>query len=387
MQVLSPIQAAVIAHGVYRLRDDSPIHLREHGQSLGCEELFSVDDSVPFDGHSGGFSRRSLGRLGYIAAGVGTHAGDVLIALRGTAMKLDWLSNLDVGMALGPGGFPVHAGFHEVWKSFAPALNRFLAHRNPSRIHCVGHSLGGALAALTVDHLSANDTADVVLYTFGAPRCGDGLFSRSLSRRLGTEHILRVWHPADPVPMIPLYPFRHVPFGGQGLALPASGLVCVGAHRLEASYIPLLHGQTWNSLAAASHRKADETAQVRSWLARAAASPGGFLMGSATLLSMIGRALRWLLERAGDILIGAIGLTLAIGATALDQLAWLLARGASLSRDLSEHLRALIGAIFIFLGRPQRALAEMGTAFVRWVLGLLYGSLRGTAERALMTLG
>ena len=387
MQLLSPIEAAVIARGVYRLRDESAASLRERGQSLGCEELFSLDDCAPFDGHSGGLSRRSLGRLGYIAAGVGTHAGDVLIALRGTAMKLDWLSNLNVGMELGPGGFPVHAGFHEVWKSFAHALTRFLAHRNPTRIHCVGHSLGGALAALTADHLSAHGVADVVLYTFGTPRCGDGLFARALSRRLGTERILRVWHPADPVPMIPLFPFCHMAFGDRGLALPAGGLVNVGAHRIEESYMPLLHGQTWRSLAAGADGGANEAALVQSWLARTAARPSGLLMGSATLLVMIGRALRWLLECARDLIAGAIGLTLAIGATVFDQLAWLLARGASLSRDLGDHLSTLIRAIFGFLGRSQPPASDMGAAFVRWVLGLLYASLHGVAERALVRPG
>jgi len=49
MQVRSQIRAAVIAHGGYRLHDDSPIHLREFGRSLGCEELFSVDDRMPFE--------------------------------------------------------------------------------------------------------------------------------------------------------------------------------------------------------------------------------------------------------------------------------------------------------------------------------------------------
>jgi hypothetical protein len=298
-------------------------------------------------------------------------------------MRLDWLSNLNVGIALGPGGLPVHAGFHEVWKSIGPELARSALQGTPSRIHCVGHSLGGALATLSADHLSALGAAEVVLYTFGAPRVGDGLFSRSLSQRLGSERILRVWHPADPVTMVPLFPFRHLPFRQRGLQLPVTGLVSVGAHSMEDSYLPLLRGQSWRALAAAGTARADEAQQLQSWLARAGAGPGGYLMGSASLLALIGRALRWLLEGVRDLLTGSIGLTLAVGATLLDQLAWLLSRGASLSRELGRHLRTVIEAIFGFLGRPAPPRPDAGAAFVRWVLGLLCSTLHDKAGRAL----
>nr|WP_274054955.1 hypothetical protein [Thalassomonas haliotis] len=39
-------------------------------------------------------------------------------------------------------------------------------------MHCVGHSPGGALAALTADWIKAGFGKTVYLYTFAAPRVG-----------------------------------------------------------------------------------------------------------------------------------------------------------------------------------------------------------------------
>jgi len=383
MKVLSPKEAALLARGVYRLREDSISTIHDRGQQLGCEGMFTADDDAKFQGKTGALAWKRLTGCGYIATGEGLHAGEVLVATRGTAMAVDWLSNLNIGLQFGPGGYLVHAGFNEVWKSFKNELDAFLKNRNPSRIHCVGHSLGGALAALNADYFSSNGVAEVCLYTFGAPRSGDGLYARSLTHRLGARQIFRVSHPADPVPMIPLFPFWHLPHDRKGIQLSGSegALISVGAHSMEGSYIPAMSDQTWTSLTAGSG--GDDEIQVKSWLESAAQGKGSFLVGSASLLTMIGRALKWLLAAARDVLLGAIGCSLAVGATVLDQLAWLLSRGASLSKELGKHITTLLSAIFAFLGRKLAQAVDLGVAFVRWVLDLLYSALSGWARRAL----
>jgi len=383
MNELSPSAAAAIARGAYRLRDDSVSTVRERGQDLGCEEHFNVDDEGRFEGRSGGLAWKSITGFGYVASGKGAWQGDLLVATRGTAMKLDWLSNFNIGLQMGPGGMPVHAGFNEVWKSFAPELRNFLRNRNPTRIHCVGHSLGGALAALNADLLSAGHVADVVLYTFGAPRTGDGLFARSLTQRIGAAQIHRVSHPADPVPMIPLFPFWHLPFGcdGLGIAKTSNALVSVGAHSMASSYIPGVADHGWATLGQGG--AADDERRTKSWLEQAAEGHGGFVMGSAALLTMIGKALRWLLEQAGRLVMGTLGTAITATATVLDQLAWLLARAAQLSKEVGGHVKTLIGAIFGFLGRKAAQAGDVTVAFLRWLLELLFGSLRAVALRAL----
>jgi len=384
VHILTPSNAAAIARGVYRLREDSVSTVHDRGQTLGCEDMFSVTDDSRFEGRSGGLAWKRLSGFGYIADGVGPYAGEVLVATRGTAMSLDWLSNLNIGMQFGPGGFPVHAGFHDVWKSYQADLRTFFRGRNPSRVHCVGHSLGGALASLNADYLTANAVADVALYTFGSPRTGDGLFARSLTRRVTPAKLYRVAHPADPVPMIPLFPFWHLPHNRVGLTIARtdSALISVGAHSMEGSYIPGVTNRDWSGLARGDNG-ADESARAKSWLEQAAEGKSSVLKGSARALTMIGSALRWLLARARDLLVGAIGVTLTAGATVLDQLAWLLSKGAQLSKELAGGVKTLVGAIFRFLGRAVSATVSITVTFLRWVLDLLFTSLRAVAVRAL----
>lgn len=381
MTTLSPSQAAAIASGVYLMRESSVAELREIQAPLGCEGMFAVADNGRFLGKSGGGPFKKISGFGYIAAGEGKYADEILIATRGTAQSLDWLSNFNIGMQLGPGKHLVHAGFHEVWKSFQRDIFDFLRGRNPARIHCVGHSLGGALAMLNADALSAQKVAEVSLYTFGAPRSGDVLYSRSMTKRLGPDNIHRVSASSDPVPMIPLFPFCHMPFDGPGCVIPSSGLINVGAHNMKRSYIPGVKDHTWETLREAS--KPDEEQNVKSWLEQAAEGKGRILMGSASALTMIGKALRWVLARVRDVLVGAIGVSLTISATVLDQLAWLLAKGATLSVELARHVRGLLSAIFRFLGRAAQTVTDLTTAFLRWVLDLLFSSVNAVARRAL----
>jgi triacylglycerol lipase len=166
MNELSPSDAVKIARGVYRVETDSVSTVHERGQSLGCEDQFQVDDASRFQGRSGSLVWRKLSGFGYVAEGKGRFQGDALFATRGTNAMSDWLSNANIGMQIGPGGYLVHAGFHDVWKTFSPDIKAFIKGRNLNCIHCVGHSLGGALAALTADYLSVIGAGQVKLGGF-----------------------------------------------------------------------------------------------------------------------------------------------------------------------------------------------------------------------------
>lgn len=392
---LSPQQAAAIASGVYKLQTTTLEELSANQEPLGCEGMFQVGGASRFQGRSGALKWKQLSGFGYVAEGeLGTpFAGDVLIATRGTLGAKtgpDWLSNYNIGVQLGPSNLPVHAGFHEIWKSFAHELNGFFEGRRPRHVHCVGHSLGGALATLTADSITSRHIASVSLYTFGAPRVGDGLFARSLTQRVGAQNIQRVYHPSDPVPMIPLFPFWHMPFGHSGLKIANTigGLINADAHGMEKSYRACMGGYSdWDALRTAATTRADEAAQVKSWLQSAAEGRGGLLMGSANLLTMIGKALGWLMKQVGKLMLNTLGGALVVGVTALDQLAWALTQGASFSKEIGLQVKTVIGAIWAFLGRKAMQVAEVTVAFLRWILGMLYTTVRTMAERALSWLG
>lgn len=388
MHTFSPSEAAAIASGVYLLREKamSVSQVHKFGEKLGCEDMFDVNDGSKFEGYSGLPGWRALSGFGYIAQGKGAYAGEVLLVTRGTASMSDWLTDAHIGLQRGPSGLPVHAGFNEVWKSFAAALREFLRGRNPSRIHCVGHSLGGALAMLNADFLTENRVADVQVYTFGAPRVGDGFFARSLTERIGANQIYRVSNPVDPVPMIPLFPFWHLPFGASGHQIGASSSLPISpsGHKMLVSYIPGVKGKDWNDLAASAD---PDPGKIKSWLMLAAEGQGSFLKGSAWVLTLIGRALAWMLGKASQLVFGCISAQLTASFTALDQIAWLLSRSADLCREMGLQLKGLVAAIAGFLGRRLQQGVDITRAFLRWVLDLLLASLRAAGQLALSVLG
>ncbi len=375
MAILNPRQAAAIAAGVYDLRDDDLTTIRQFKRNaLGTQGLFSIDDASRFTGRSGVQLFNTLSGFGFIAAGEGQFAGDVLIATRGTDLAVDWLTDLNIGWKAGPSGTIVHAGFNATWKSFAPVLQKFLAGRNPTRIHCVGHSLGGALAFLNADYIAANRMAEVRVYTFGAPRTGLQPFARQLTERVGTDNILRVSHPSDPVPMIPLFPFHHVPFEAEELqiAQTTKSSISGAAHKMRDSYIPGVADVTdWEQLRVRPRSRLE----IDSLLDGAAA---GDQKGSASLLDKIKRVLYYFLN--------GVSLTFSVGFTVLDQLASMLARAAQVTKEMSRGIEMLVGMIFRFLGRTALTGVQLTTAFLRWVLDLLFNAVRLAAHRAVSLL-
>lgn len=388
MNTLAPDQAAAIARGVYFLRDQTVRESVAQRDVLGSEGLFNVTDDSRFEGFSGGLYRfKILSGFGYIAEGIGKHQGEILVATRGTAITIDWLTNASVGLQCGPCGELVHVGFHEAWKSFAPDVIRFLRGRHPSVIHCVGHSLGGALATLSADYFSSIRAGKVKLYTFGSPRVGTSMFAQSLDHRIGAENAYRTFHCADVVPMVPLFPFFHVPTTTSGYQLGngSRGLLSKNAHDVEKSYMPGVAGQSWTALRNRDLSN-DHKMNVQLWLEQVSAGSGGIMMGSTWVLAMICKALTWLLDKAALLVFSGLSAGMTASLTVLDQVALLLARGAALSSEISAYLASIIAAIFRFLGRSMVAGTTMTVGFIRWVLDLLYHWVATVAGRALSAL-
>jgi pimeloyl-ACP methyl ester carboxylesterase len=384
MPTLTPPEAAAIATGVYRMRTNTISALHRQEEVLGFEDLFLADDASQFQGRSGGSIAGDLSGFGFIGTGKGRFAGEALIATRGTAMGIDWLSNFNVGMALGPSALPVHAGFNDVWKSFSDRIDAYLRNRNPSRVHCIGHSLGGALATLNADYLS-NRGIPASLYTFGSPRAGGNLFSLAISRRLGAGNIHRVYHRGDPVPMIPIFPFSHVPFVGDGIGIGSldSALVTAAHHKMGSSYGTAMAAPNidWTALKAASDAAADHSS-IQTWFDNMGAGRHPMLMGSAKLLGIITRAIAWVLQKSGQVLLAGIGVTVAVGATVVDKIAFLLHSGARLSSAIADEVNAIYRAIFQFLGRALSITGDITLGFMRWVLNLLFDSISMAARGA-----
>jgi len=372
---LTPKQAAAVASGVYLLRNMTVAEATSQRLDLGCEGIFQIGGNSRFQGRSGAALYRPLSGFGYITEGVGEFKGHILCATRGTDTIADWLTDFCVGMHAGPSGSQVHIGFHETWKSYIDEVRKFLRDKNPTHIHCVGHSLGGALAMLNADYFASNKVAPVTVYTFGAPRVGSSTFSSVLTQR--AANIFRVSHVADPVAMIPTAPFFHAPYASASRVV-GSGLFSFAAHKMVKSYVPLVQGLSWGNFPTDATQVPDE--KVKVWLA-SAASAGVVKMYSAHALHMIGASLQWLLKQVGYAL-GAGIATLTAGFTVLDRIAWMLHQGIKLTKELSGYGLALIGAVMRFLGRAANTAQELTIQYLRWVFSLLFTTISTAASLA-----
>jgi triacylglycerol lipase len=392
MPQLSPSQAAAIAAGVYELRDQSVSSALKPANGalrlsnpLGISGMFAANDTDQLHGVSGVPLFKPITGFGFIAQGVEAYKDEVLVALRGTSILPDWLTDATIGVSTGPTGTPVHMGFNTTYKSFAPELQTYFQKHRPKTIHCVGHSLGGALATLAADYLSSNTGAKVELYTFGSPRTGGPDFARTLTEKLTPERIHRVYHPADPVPMVPLWPFAHVPKGAGGLAIAIDAATRINhtAHYMKDSYVPAMVDKSWGQLKANGAQTLTDR-QIRSWLTRAA--EGTVLSWNARVYELIGIALDWILRQCGTAI--AILAQAAIGGTItiMDQLAYLLHRGAVASVKVAAYVQSLITVIFKFLGRTAIKGANLTEQFIRWVLETMMSTMRVMVIGALSVL-
>jgi hypothetical protein len=107
----------------------------------------------------------------------------------------------------------VHTGFYSSWlhtrKVILPHVTEALAQYPNYKLVLVGHSLGGAVAALAGLDFKARGW-DAHVTTFGEPRLGNHEFTTYIDERFNitlhheSNKFHRVTHAGDPVPLLPL---------------------------------------------------------------------------------------------------------------------------------------------------------------------------------------
>jgi pimeloyl-ACP methyl ester carboxylesterase len=386
MRLLTPSEAAAIADGAYEARIND--NLQEVGpEDLGCAGLFSVGGALRIEGRTGGLFVRPLSGMGYVASGEGDLSGDVLIATRGTVLSTgsDVVTDLRLQPTSGPTGDLVHSGFLSAWDSMEDSVREFLQGRNPTRIHCVGHSMGGAISMLAAAMLAKQHVADVVVYTFGAPRVGDVMFSKSITEELGPGRILRVVHPADPIAMVPTFPFWHAPFAEEGLVL-ASGwdqVISFGAHSIEDSYRPAVEGLGWEDLRVGVEASPDNSHVVKAALQGALEGAVSGLMGSAFGLAIMRGVLSELLHGV----VPVVGSLVPLGGAALaDVIALYLNYSYMIHEGIRDQLRGLVSMIMHWVQGFIEPFEDVTLGLLRWLLNLLTERIRTSAQLALSSI-
>lgn len=102
-----------------------------------------------------------------------------VLAFRGSDDLDAWMTNINALPVPWRGGGKVHKGFAAALDSVWPEIEAVLPRvRGPLLV--TGHSLGGALAVLAASLLP-----EARLFTYGAPRVGDGAFRGAMETRPG----------------------------------------------------------------------------------------------------------------------------------------------------------------------------------------------------------
>lgn len=380
--MLSPIDSARLADDIYLIKDPNGMELFT---DLYSDKLSVNEQSTKnLKGKTGAFIfLKSERPIGIAACGINQFKGHAVVALKGTSNGYDALTDLNAGIKRFHTGGQVHQGFYYSFVSFLPQLESFIRELPLSvhTIHCVGHSLGGALATLSADWLASNCGKVIRLYTYGSPRVGFSHFAGGCKRRINEHNIYRVYHHSDPVPMVPTWPFVHVPDGGKGdIKLPSPDSMNPVQHHKMSNYIasvaPNNVGLDWEELR--KRRPSPYLEQsIEEWLK--SDSIISLTMNTAWLA---GEALLWVLKKIGNL--AGIALVVSGGTTftLLDRLAIFIHNAYKISKDISFWVLRLIKRLAQLIGVKVAKNVNITVAFIRMVFLRVHRAISDLVIRA-----
>jgi triacylglycerol lipase len=378
MTEIEPKVAANLANGIYAAQSErgTMVFLEQpiFSQKLGDAQRLKARVGFRIINANDGFGICARGGVGY--------ENDIIIIFRGTTIKnygADIISDLRLGVETSTTGLPVHIGFNHAFCSMMPAIDEFLkSHADAlGTVHVIGHSLGGAVAAIAAEWLSAK-RKNIKLYTFGAPKPGLEFFAERLTKKLGAENIYRVYHSTDVVPMVPVYPFTHSPTSHCGYQLPSSSFISPAAHKMV-NYTESAKKGSWVTLKQMGEQTADANS-IEHWLK----SDKPLNPADPRTWEWINAGLTWVLRKviggAAVYLQSPVMSSLSLA----DKIAWILRKGIDLSIDASGWVLALMQKIMRALGQKiAKAATELTQQVMRVILKRLIERMSEEAIRAI----
>lgn len=382
MTELTPRLSASLAEAVYGLTKNESIEEAIKDLNIQFKDVATFSDDVLLKAKSGGpwFIKCRTG-FGFTLIGKGKYTGQAFILFRGTQYLADWLTNLNVGVSRGASGQPVHDGFNLTFKTMEPKLKEFmgtLLKHKITQIHCIGHSLGGALATICADWIRASYKIKPYLYTFGSPRVGLIGFAHCCTKNIGADRIFRAYHKTDIVPCIPSWPFIHTPNSGTDYYLPSPGIVPWSTYHGMDKYVASVSGKNWPTVASLKTEKKTENGVVQ-WLKSSA--PTGLTIAA---LEWLNEALVYVLKKCLNGAAWAISQSMGSSFTLMDQLAYVLKKGIDISENVSSLVLHLIRKIMEILGmRRVLKATDLSREFIRHIFLRLQAKANEYAKTAL----
>lgn len=359
---------------------------RDFRDILRANESELADSELSFlTASSGIFQIKLLSGFGFIAEGRGGRQGELMLVTRGTNFqhnRYDMGTNANVGFAVGPRGNIVHRGFLKAFASYRDQLVNFVTdggrRQNIRIIHCMGHSLGGALANLNASALRSAGH-DVYLYTIGAPRVGVAGFAYDTCNIIAPSKICRVLNPCDPVPMVPVFPFMHASKGESEYLVRTSDKIGIEQHLLSSGYARMASLQSWSGFVSPNPIEVGQQGVLESELRKV----GGGTMFSGTALRIISNAMLQLLKLIGLVNLSCAQVAFSLTFTAVDLLAEALEKAAHTSVMVTEHVKSVVRGLLGFLGRAFIEVKELSFNFLRWVLTIFAYEMNSRAGLAM----
>lgn len=387
MPHLSPLLAASFSRNIYTLVESGSIQQGVNALTQKYKKVATVNDKELLSAKTGGPAFiKSRTAFGLCLIGKDAYKGHAFIILRGTKFLADWLTNLNVGVSRSANGQSVHDGFNRSFKTILPQLNPFvsgLISNNIHSIHCIGHSLGGALATLVAEYVQKATGRKPYLYTFGAPRVGLSNFADTLSRALWPENIYRVYHRTDIVPCIPFWPFMHAPTkmaSQYDYFQPSPGDFPSGEYHGMDKYLKTVANAGWGDLRGKLTNVTNDK-NVEHWIVSK-----NTVSFSITNLNWLDKAINYVLKKT----LGSLGssITIVSGSTftLMDRLAYILAKGIDFSGSVSSLVLGLMAKIMNMLGMGRVINKAKAThAFIRSIIERLNRKIQMHCKRILDT--
>src|SRR5690554_6031809 len=311
MAVILPPQAAKLAKDVYRLVDKNTVILETVSFfKQNYSNVFELSLDNVAQSRTGGPSFIKIETaFGLMAYGVGGAKNSAFIILRGTRILADLLTDFNaMWSSTSVQGYKIHDGFSQAFKALRPQFEVFVAGfaaRGITEVHCIGHSLGGALATLCAEYVGAKTGCETYLYTFGSTRVGLTSFAQNLSERLEGQgdkqakvqlmRFFRVHLQTDIVSCVPTWPYSHVPFVSSSqndYFQPSPGFMPMLAWHDMDKYKETVDRKTWADLRGKRFESYDDNS-IERWLTN-----GRKLVLDVVQLEWLERAIWYVLKKS-----------------------------------------------------------------------------------------
>ena len=278
--------------------------------------------------------------FGYVLNFENAKRRHAIVAVRGTRPEIG-LADIGTDFRCAHTGFGdygrVHLGFKNAFDSILAQLRlQESAVLDAEVVHCVGHSLGGAIATLVAGHYRSLGK-EVKLYTFGSPRVGYRGAHETFEQRIGQQNIFRVAHDSDPITMIGTWPYVHVNPSwrdAQNFTLDSPvGHISMKNHDMNNYVKSLATEEDWSGVRA----MADRCDHTTSRMARMLLADGGgswIIAFSAPSLALLLTCFRVVLKGAAFFLYDVI--------TGIDLLACVLLEGIKFAGQVAGQIMQLL---------------------------------------------